>query len=206
MLGSEIIDGTGCLHLRCTVEPKDIPGYEEPLPTLIADYWVGKSDYLIRQMVHISQIQDIDTDEVGYYVVRVSDFNQPFEIEPPPTDDTEPSDLPFPEGTFYTGESGYENHPQLVAPGSTLSLNEGQYYVVYPGSMNSNGDIPDELYARIYAKQADPLNAGSPLRKVRSGTGSAAWPWIDTSEWIEISELTGDGTKNCDSVSKARVE
>jgi len=62
-------------------EPKDIPGYEEPLPTLIADYWVGKSDYLIRQMVHIAQIQDIDTDEVGYYVVRVSDFNQPFEIE-----------------------------------------------------------------------------------------------------------------------------
>ncbi len=63
-----------------------------------------------------------------------------------------------------TADAG-EGYPELIAPGHTTHLNEGQFYVITAKLANETEETLTELYARIYAKQAesdDSMTPGAP--------------------------------------------
>jgi len=106
-LPDEKIDGVDCFHYRGRVDidrmvdkrkaeldPAE-PGYEERVEALEwqrrmkteVELWIGKDDYLIRQMKYDMQVPSEDTGEwdTSSSMVRYYDFNEPIEIEPPVT-------------------------------------------------------------------------------------------------------------------------
>ncbi len=103
-LPEEQIDGVDCLHYRGKTDidslvEKTGRGYQQTpeflevmLRTSIdAELWVGKDDYLIRQMITTirSPESEVGTGEEKWVtqttIFRFYDFNKPIAIEPPPT-------------------------------------------------------------------------------------------------------------------------
>jgi hypothetical protein len=104
-LPDERIAGADCFHLRgefdmerwaektkAAFDPTD-PRYEEDVKSIeeqaaateaVVEVWIGKDDYLIRQVKHNVQVFASDG-EVGTfsYLEVYYDFNEPIEIEPP---------------------------------------------------------------------------------------------------------------------------
>ena len=99
-LPDEKIEGTDCLHYRgkadvegeiekqkARLDPEE-PGYEERLRGLDAlrtietevELWIGKDDFLIRQM---KSIMESLVHGNAVVLVKFYDFNEPIEIEPP---------------------------------------------------------------------------------------------------------------------------
>lgn len=79
-LPDEKIDGVYCFRYRGRVD--------EPGPMEIeVELWIGKDDYLIRQMKVNQEEGSEDNVQWGIYtsIVRYYDFNAPIEIEPPKT-------------------------------------------------------------------------------------------------------------------------
>lgn len=77
---------------KATLDSTD-PGYEEIVKSIeeqaaateaMVEVWIGKDDYLIRQVKHNGQVFASDG---GVYTFRYTeeyyDFNEPIEIEPP---------------------------------------------------------------------------------------------------------------------------
>ncbi len=157
LIGSEIVAGIDCFHLRVTKEMDEIPDLDE----VVVDYWVGKSDHLIRQWVSATPLQYAETSYDEYMVAQYFDFNEPIEINPPPLIESEAGELPFPEGTFYKGPSSFDSATSFVAPGSTTHLNEGEFYTVDPNLENFSDEQLDALFERIYAKQAESSSVGT---------------------------------------------
>lgn len=104
-LPDEKIDGVDCIHYRGMVDVDRVieeqkakldprqPHYEEMLKGLEdmrnmkteVELWIGKEDYLIRQMKHDMQVPSEDTGKLdtSSSLVKYYDFNEPIVIEPP---------------------------------------------------------------------------------------------------------------------------
>ena len=104
-LPDEKIDGVDCLHYRGRVDMDRMveeqkarldpaqPGYEEILKGLEqlrnmkieVELWIGKDDYLIRQMKQDTQVpsEDIGQWDTSSAMWKFYDFNEPITIEPP---------------------------------------------------------------------------------------------------------------------------
>jgi hypothetical protein len=104
-LPDERIAGADCFHLRgeidmercaektkAALDPTD-PWYEETVKSIeeqaaateiVVEIWIGKDDYLIRQVKHNGQVF-LGDGEVGTFsfLEVYYDFNEPIEIEPP---------------------------------------------------------------------------------------------------------------------------
>jgi len=110
-LSDEEIDGFDCFHYRGRVDMEAIageqiakldpsePGYEAQKMTLEqvrqsttdrelwTEFWIGKSDYLLRQLQHGAG-DDTKAEHANVrFTSRFFDFNAPIEIEPPPDED-----------------------------------------------------------------------------------------------------------------------
>ncbi len=94
-----------------------------------------------------------------------------------------------------TADAG-EVYPELIAPGHTTSLNEGQFYIVTAKLRNDTDQTLEHLFARIYAKQAESPDVDSPPAvgnelcidnvPVAPGTQDAGQDWdTDNDGWIE---------------------
>ncbi len=94
-----------------------------------------------------------------------------------------------------TAEAG-EVYPELVAPGHTTHLAEGQGYVVTARIRNDTDQTLEHLFARIYAKQAESPDNDSPApvnnelcldpSPVAPGTQDGGQDWdTDGDGWIE---------------------
>jgi hypothetical protein len=109
-LPDEEIDNVQCLHYRGRVDMDALVEKEKAemgsqLPTELLELmrsgsiqielWVGKDDYLIRQMKRLDRMPEWEagTAEEGWIrqstVIRFYDFNEPISIEPPPPDASE---------------------------------------------------------------------------------------------------------------------
>lgn len=106
-LPDEEVDGVDCLHYRGRVDIDRMvdewkaeldpaqPEYEEMLEAMErqrqmkteVELWIGKDDYLIRQMKHDMQVPSEDAGQwdTSSSIVRYYDFNEPIQIEPPVT-------------------------------------------------------------------------------------------------------------------------
>jgi len=106
-LPDEKIEGIECLHYRGRVDINRMvdeqianldpaqPGYEEILKGLEqlrnmkieVELWIGKDDYLIRQMKKDMQVPSEDTGQwdTSSAMWKFCDFNEPITIEPPET-------------------------------------------------------------------------------------------------------------------------
>jgi hypothetical protein len=104
-LPDERIEGEDCFHLRAEVDMErwaekakaaidsTVPGYEEIVEFIgeqaaateeVVEVWIGKDDYLIRQIKRNGQVLASDGRLDTYSYVEVYyDFNEPIEIEPP---------------------------------------------------------------------------------------------------------------------------
>ncbi len=104
-LPDEKIEGVDCIHYqgrvnvdrviaeqKAKLDPRQ-PHYEEMLKGLEgmrnmkaeAELWIGKDDYLIRQIKHDMQVPSEDTGKLdtSSSLVKYYDFNEPIVIEPP---------------------------------------------------------------------------------------------------------------------------
>ena len=104
-LPDERIAGADCFHLRgeldmerlaektkAALDPTD-PWYEETVRSIeeqaaateaMVEVWIGKDDYLIRQVKYNGQIFLSDSELGTFSFLEVYyDFNEPIEIEPP---------------------------------------------------------------------------------------------------------------------------
>jgi hypothetical protein len=95
MLGDEYINGISCYHVKGMINPDKIPdSTQEVLPTdaepFIIELWIGKSDYLVHQMMLEIEFEDSSDDSemaipAGKYALtyQFSKFNEPINIEAP---------------------------------------------------------------------------------------------------------------------------
>jgi hypothetical protein len=84
-LPDEMIAGADCFHLRGEYE-EDVEFMEEQAAAIeaVVEVWIGKDDYLIRQIKHNGQVFASDGGVGTHsYVGVYYDFNEPIEIEPP---------------------------------------------------------------------------------------------------------------------------
>jgi len=104
-LPDENIDGIACLRYRGRIDNESMveeqkakldpasPHYDEILKSLedqpkieiTVELWIGKDDYLIRQMKQDTQMPSKETGEldISSSVIKYYDFNEPITIEPP---------------------------------------------------------------------------------------------------------------------------
>jgi hypothetical protein len=95
ILGEEAIDGVPCYHVKGAVDTDQIEsspsGFDiSGMGMLTAEMWVGKDDYLVRQIIFDAEMEDmpaeagIPVDAVACsFTFRFADFNEPVTIEPP---------------------------------------------------------------------------------------------------------------------------
>ena len=87
-LPDERIAGADCYHLRGEVDWERLAEQEEITAslntTVTVVVWIGKDDYLVRQVNMNAQIFESDGEVyTGSYTAEYYDFNEPIEIEPP---------------------------------------------------------------------------------------------------------------------------
>ena len=95
MLGDEDINGISYYHVKGIINPEKMQDLtQELLPTdtepFIAELWIGKSDYLVHQMILEIEFEDSYDDSemtipAGKYTLtyQFSKFNEPINIEAP---------------------------------------------------------------------------------------------------------------------------
>jgi hypothetical protein len=109
-LPDEEIDNVQCLHYRGRMDMDALVQREEAstgsqLPpelwelmrrgSMEVELWVGKDDYLIRQMKRLDHMPELEAGTAQEKwmrqstVLRFYDFNEPISIEPPPLDSSE---------------------------------------------------------------------------------------------------------------------
>lgn len=85
-LPDERIAGADCFHLRGEFDEEIVKSIEEQAAATeaVVEVWIGKDDYLIRQVNINVQIFESDGEVgTGSYLEVYYDFNEPIEIEPP---------------------------------------------------------------------------------------------------------------------------
>ncbi|HBR10594.1 TPA: hypothetical protein DD712_05040 [Candidatus Acetothermia bacterium] len=86
-LPDQKIDGVNCFHYRGRVVEEEAGGMR-----IEVELWIGKDDYLIRQMKMEHEEIPLEDEDIGPWgpftsrsVTRFYDFNEPIEIKPPKT-------------------------------------------------------------------------------------------------------------------------
>ena len=85
-LPDERIAGADCFHLRGEFDEEIVKSMDEQAAAIeaVVEVWIGKDDYLIRQVKHNVQIFASDGGVGTFSYLEVYyDFNEPIEIEPP---------------------------------------------------------------------------------------------------------------------------
>jgi hypothetical protein len=85
-LPDERIAGVDCFHLRGEFDEEIVKSMDEQAAAIevVVEVWIGKDDYLIRQVTHNVQIFASDGGVGTFSYLEVYyDFNEPIEIEPP---------------------------------------------------------------------------------------------------------------------------
>lgn len=95
MLGDEDINGISCYHIKGIINPEKMLDVTQELLSadtepFIAELWIGKSDYLVHQMILKIEIDDSGDDSempvpAGKFTLtyQFSKFNEPINIAAP---------------------------------------------------------------------------------------------------------------------------
>jgi hypothetical protein len=95
LLSDEEIDGVLCYHIKGIVDATKLEDFSTdvaPMDMLDAELWIGKKDYLVRQMIFEVQADTSDSDtEIPVtggsfsFTFKFSKYNEPIAIEAPKT-------------------------------------------------------------------------------------------------------------------------